>query len=96
MTENGAGGHIEASIGDRYVQRRSNGGRAMTTSTLANLNQDLETVMNTLRDIEKVVRALYDGDTAPTRRVGEAVGAVQRLIWAIERQPQGVAAGGSQ
>ena len=68
----------------------------MARSELQTLNQDLETVMNNLRDIEKLVRALYHGDTDPTRRAGEAVGAVQRLAWAIERHPQGVAAAASR
>jgi hypothetical protein len=68
----------------------------MTITQLQNLNQNLETIITNLRDIEKVVRASYGGDTPPGRRAGEAVGAVQRLIWAIERHPQGTAAGASQ
>jgi hypothetical protein len=68
----------------------------MASIQLQTLNQDLEAIMGNLRDIEKQVRASYGGDTPPTRRAGEALGAVQRLIWALERHPQGTAAGNAQ
>lgn len=68
----------------------------MATTQLQTLNQDLEAIMENLRDIEKHVRASYGGDTPPSRRAGEALGAVQRLIWALERHPQDTAAGTAQ
>ena len=68
----------------------------MAGTQLQTLNHDLEAIMENLRDIEKQVRASYGGDTPPTRRAGEALGAVQRLLWALERHPQGIVAGASQ
>jgi hypothetical protein len=61
----------------------------MTEDQRQAMDLGLATIMETLRDISSVLRACYDDQDAPVWRVEEARAAMQRLIWAMERQEPG-------
>jgi len=65
----------------------------LTNDQRQTLDRDLSTVMETLRAISSVLRGCYDDDDLRVWRADEACGAVQRLLWALERQTQTAARG---
>jgi len=65
----------------------------MTEDQRRALRRDLGLVVKLLGDVAILVRACYDETDAPAWRAGEAEGAVQRLIWALERQGQAASPG---
>ena len=58
----------------------------MTEDQRQTLDLGIATIMETLREIADVLRACYDDQDPPVWRVEEARAAVQRLLWAVERQ----------
>ena len=64
----------------------------MTREQRQTLEQNLTKIMETLGDVQSLLRASYGEGTSPAYRAGEALGALQRLIWALERHAQPVAA----
>src|SRR5579863_4508264 len=52
------------------------------------LDRDLATIMKTLGDIAILLRGIYGEKGQPLTRAQEAQGAVQRLIWVLERQAE--------
>jgi hypothetical protein len=63
----------------------------MTEDQRQALDLGMAQIMETLRDIAGVLRACYDDQDPPVWRVEEARAAMQRLLWAIERQEPGEA-----
>ena len=60
----------------------------MTREQREILDQDLATIMNNLGDISTLLNACY-GDRDPrVARAQESQAALQRLLWALERQGQ--------
>jgi signal transduction histidine kinase len=60
----------------------------MTKDQRQTLDQDLATIMESLRRIANLLRACYGDMDPPVYRAEEARAAVQRLLWALERQTQ--------
>jgi hypothetical protein len=56
--------------------------------------QDLARIMENLGNIAGPLRACYTEKDHPVFRAEEARGAVQRLIWALERQSEAATSGG--
>ena len=75
------------------VERETMGHYPMTEDQRQSLDRDLATIMESLAGIETLVRACYDDEDERVDRAGEARAAVQRLIWALERQAQTRACG---
>lgn len=68
---------------------------AMTKEQRQALDQDLSAIMENLDSIANLARACYGDMDATVTRAGEATGAVQRLIRAVEQKdriPSGNAA----
>ncbi len=61
----------------------------MTEDQHHTLERGMATIMEILADITSVLSACYDDQDMPVWRAGEARSAMQRLIWAIERQAPG-------
>lgn len=66
----------------------------MTKDQRQILDQDLAAILESLGNIANLLRACY-GDTEPPGRAEEARAAVQRLLWALERQTQGATTDGT-
>jgi len=65
----------------------------MTKDQRQTLDQDLATIMESLGSIANLLRACY-GDADPSvYRAEEALAAVQRLLWALERKSQTATSG---
>lgn len=60
----------------------------MTIEQSRNLNKDLAEIAARLDHILTVLRVSFDEEDAPVFRTQEARAAVQRLVWAVERQSQ--------
>jgi hypothetical protein len=60
----------------------------MTKEQRGFLDQDLATIAAKLGDVATLLSACYGDDDLPVRRSEEAGAAVQRLLWALERQAQ--------
>jgi len=58
----------------------------MTKEQRETLDRDLITVMDSLGNIAIMLRACYSEDDTQVWRADEARAAVQRLLWALERQ----------
>lgn len=58
----------------------------MTTEQRQALDRDLASVMENLGNIASLLRASYGDKDPPVWRAEEACAAVQRLVWALERQ----------
>jgi len=58
----------------------------MTEDQRRALDLGIATIMETLSDISDVLRACYDDQDPPVWRAEEARAAMQRLLWALERQ----------
>lgn len=58
----------------------------MTEEQRRSLDQDLKATMRTLESLTNVFRACYGGTDMTVLRAEEATGAVQRLVWAVERR----------
>lgn len=65
----------------------------MTKDQRGALDQDLARIMENLRDIASLLRACYSEMDQPVFRAEEARAAVQRLIWALERQSEAATSG---
>jgi hypothetical protein len=61
----------------------------MTEDQRQALDLSIATIMENLRDIASVLRACYDDREPPVWRAEEARAAMQRLLWAVERQAPG-------
>jgi hypothetical protein len=61
----------------------------MTEDQRHTLERGTATIMEILGEITDLLRACYDDQDMPVWRAGEARSAMQRLIWAIERQAPG-------
>jgi hypothetical protein len=57
------------------------------------LNQDLATIMQTLGDITFFLNACYGSGDSRVTRSEEAQAALQRLLWALERQGRSLGTG---
>ena len=75
------------------VERETMGHYPMTEDQRQTLDRDLATIMEGLAGIETLVRACYDDGDERVDRAGEAHAAVQRLIWALERQARTTTSG---
>lgn len=60
----------------------------MTKEQRETLDLDLATIMKNLGDIAILLGACYGEKDQRLARAEEAQGAVQRLIWVLERQPE--------
>src|SRR5262245_19008873 len=60
----------------------------MTKEQRENLDHDVAIIMMSLSDIATLLGACYGDKDQRSERAGEAHGAVQRLIWALERQAE--------
>jgi hypothetical protein len=60
----------------------------MTKEQRETLDRDLATILESLAGIETLLRACYRDEDPRVYRAGEASAAVQRLLWAMERQAQ--------
>jgi hypothetical protein len=60
----------------------------MTEDQQQTLNQELESTVTNLEDMTILLRACYGEKDMRVVRAEEANGAVQRLIWALEREPE--------
>lgn len=58
----------------------------MTEDQRSELDQDVATIMGNLGNIAKLLRACHGDEAEVVFRAGEARAAVQRLVWALERQ----------
>lgn len=58
----------------------------MTEEQREILNQDLSTIMQNLGDIATLLNACYGSKDPRVARAEEAQAALQRLLWALERQ----------
>jgi hypothetical protein len=58
----------------------------MTKEQRESLNQDLATIMESLSDISILLNACYGSKDPRAARAEEAQAALQRLLWALERQ----------
>ena len=58
----------------------------MTEEQREILNQDLSTIMQSLGDIATLLNACYGSKDPRVARAEEAQAALQRLLWALERQ----------
>jgi hypothetical protein len=65
----------------------------MTKDQRDTLDQDLARIMENPGDIAGLLRAGYSEKDHSVSRVEESRAAVQRLIWALERQPEAQRAG---
>ncbi len=63
-----------------------NGRHPITEEQRRDLNESLAAVMRTLDSAAILLRACYGENDASVMRAAEASGAVQRLIWAVERR----------
>jgi len=63
----------------------------MTGEQRQTLERGMATIMEILGDITGLLRACYDEQDTPVWRACEARAAMQRLIWAMERQAPGEA-----
>ena len=61
----------------------------MTEDQRLTLNEHAATIIDLLKEITGVLRACYDDQDAPVWRAEEARAAMQRLLWALERQVPG-------
>jgi hypothetical protein len=52
------------------------------------LNQDLATIMQRLSDITNLLNACYGNNDPRAARAEESQAALQRLLWALERQKE--------
>lgn len=68
----------------------------MTDEQRQNLDQDMETVREKLEAIVDLLRSCYDENQAPVWRAEEVCGALQRLLWALERQDHAAASSGAR
>ena len=59
---------------------------SMTKEHREILNQDLATIIQTLSCIATLLNACYGSKDPRVARAEEAQGALQRLLWALERQ----------
>ena len=59
---------------------------SMTKEQREILNQDLATIMQNLGDIATLLNACYGSKDPRVARAEEAQAALQRLLWALERQ----------
>lgn len=66
----------------------------MTKDQRDAMDRDLARIMENLRNIAGLLRACYSEKDHPVFRAEEARGAVQRLIWALERQSEAATSGG--
>jgi len=62
----------------------------MTEDQRQALDRDLATIMEKLGDVASLLRACYDGQDPPVWRAAEALAAMQRLLWALERVDGGL------
>ena len=62
--------------------------RSMTKEQREILDQDLRKIMENLGDIGKLLNACYGDDDPRVERAAEGQAAVQRLVWALDRNPQ--------
>jgi len=65
----------------------------MTKEQRETLDQDLASILENLGGIANLLRACYGDKDSQVLRADEAQGAVQRLLWALERQPERVLLG---
>lgn len=67
----------------------------MTVEQARNLDESLKAIFENLKDIANLLRACNGETDITASRAEEAGGAVQRLIWAVERRyPKHQHAGG--
>jgi hypothetical protein len=62
--------------------------QSMTKDQFEILNQDLEKIMQGLSDIANLLHARYGDEDPRVARAEESQAALQRLLWALERQGQ--------
>ena len=62
----------------------------MTEDQRQALDRDLAIIMEKLGDVGSLLRACYDGQDPPVWRAAEALAAMQRLLWALERVDGGL------
>jgi hypothetical protein len=67
----------------------------MTEEQRQILTQSLAQIMENLKNVLVQLRACYGEEDPPVFRAEEAGAAVQRLIWALERQSQAATGGGA-
>jgi hypothetical protein len=65
----------------------------MTKDQRQALDKDLAAIMENLENVATLLCACYDDKAVPVWRAGEARAAVQRLLWALERQSEVAASG---
>lgn len=58
----------------------------MTKEQRENLNRSLARIMEILADITALLRGCYNDQDPPVWRAEEARAAMQRILWAIDRQ----------
>ena len=62
--------------------------RPITKEQYEILNQDLATIMQRLSDMANLLSACYGNKDPRAARAEESQAALQRLLWALERQGQ--------
>ena len=67
--------------------------RLIRKEQLETLNQDLATIVASMRDITTFLNACYGNKDACVWRAEEVQAALQRLLWALERQGRPLAVG---
>ncbi|MGA2594402.1 MAG: hypothetical protein ABSH32_31260 [Bryobacteraceae bacterium] len=62
----------------------------MTDDQRQALDRNLATIMEKLGDVASLLRACYDAQDPPVWRAAEALAAMQRLLWALQRVDGGL------